>query len=520
MEPSINQIKDQILIARQNDLEESKRLCLSLLNNNNADYHTYAFAYTFLADYYMAKDDMDNCTYMLYMAKTLSEKNNFEDLLIRIYLYYGMIYLNYSDYQTSVDHYFKALALAKKNNETLFISAIYNNIANIFESADDLEEAFAYYKQSYETLKIPDLPSRYSSEAITLTNLCNISFQQGKHDELALYYAMFKEIPEEAYTETMLFLFYFNKFLYKNSVHKYDEALVALDQLMVLQEKMEDRLTVYQMLVYIGDILISMKEKTRASKVLTMIQDSDSAKEAINALKIVDMKVRFCEQFDLEDELKQAYKEYYEANRISSKIIKKNSSNGLKAKITLHQSNDERMAIQHQNKRLELMMNIDEPTNLLNRRFFDHYLVKLCSEDVCHPLGLAMIDIDCFKEYNDYYGHIEGDKILYEVGDSLNKYKMDTFHICRYGGDEFACIFEYCSGDDIEHYLKRVYDDLAAKQLAHIKSTVASRVTISTGFIMCKECSDMEFLIRCADDELYNAKRKGRNCWSKSPQSI
>ena len=89
------------------------------------------------------------------------------------------------------------------------------------------------------------------------------------------------------------------------------------------------------------------------------------------------MKVRFCEQFDLEDELKQAYKEYYEANRISSKIIKKNSSNGLKAKITLHQSNDERMAIQHQNKRLELMMNIDEPTNLLNRRFFDHYLVKL-----------------------------------------------------------------------------------------------------------------------------------------------
>ena len=67
-----------------------------------------------------------------------------------------------------------------------------------------------------------------------------------------------------------------------------------------------------------------------------------------------------------------------------------------------------------------------------------------CSEDVCHPLGLAMIDIDCFKEYNDYYGHIEGDKILYEVGDSLNKYKMDTFHICRYGGDEFACIFEYC----------------------------------------------------------------------------
>ena len=44
METSINQIKDQILIARQNDLEESKRLCLSLLNNNNADYHTYAFA--------------------------------------------------------------------------------------------------------------------------------------------------------------------------------------------------------------------------------------------------------------------------------------------------------------------------------------------------------------------------------------------------------------------------------------------------------------------------------------------
>lgn len=520
METSISQIKEQILAARQNDLEEEKHLCLSLLDNNDADYHTYAFAYTFLADYYMAKQDNENCMYYLYMAKTLSEKNNYEDLLIRIYHYYGMIHLNYSDYQTSVDYYFKALTLAKKANHATFTAAIYNNIANIFENAADLEEALVYYKKSLETLQTQNNNLSYASKAITLTNLCNISYQCSKYEELITYFKKFKEIPESEFNDTMTFFYYFNKFLYLTSIHQNNEALDELDTLMEMQSKMEDRLSVYQLFVYIGDILIEMNEKARAQHVLDIIQQSDPANEAMNTLRIIEMKIRFCEQFNLEYDLNNAYKEYYLANLASINIIKKNSSDGLKAKISLHQSNDERLQIQHQNRQLEQLMNIDELTNLLNRRFFDHYLIRQCSENKDHPLGLAMIDIDCFKEYNDFYGHIEGDKILYEVGDTLNKFKRDNYHICRFGGDEFACIFEYCDSSDIEEYLTQVYNDLYQKKLKHCKSYVAPYVTISTGFIMCSECPDIEFLVRCADEELYNAKRRGRNCWSKNPQSV
>lgn len=520
METSISQIKEQILAARQNDLEEEKHLCLSLLDNNDADYHTYAFAYTFLADYYMAKQDNENCMYYLYMAKTLSEKNNYEDLLIRIYHYYGMIHLNYSDYQTSVDYYFKALTLAKKANHATFTAAIYNNIANIFENAADLEEALVYYKKSLETLQTQNNNLSYASKAITLTNLCNISYQCSKYEELITYFKKFKDIPESEFNDTMTFFYYFNKFLYLTSIHQNNEALDELDTLMEMQSKMEDRLTVYQLFVYIGDILIEMNEKARAQHVLDIIQQSDPANEAMNTLRIIEMKIRFCEQFNLEYDLNNAYKEYYLANLASINIIKKNSSDGLKAKISLHQSNDERLQIQHQNRQLEQLMNIDELTNLLNRRFFDHYLIRQCSENKDHPLGLAMIDIDCFKEYNDFYGHIEGDKILYEVGDTLNKFKRDNYHICRFGGDEFACIFEYCDSSDIEEYLTQVYNDLYQKKLKHCKSYVAPYVTISTGFIMCSECPDIEFLVRCADEELYNAKRRGRNCWSKNPQSV
>lgn len=520
METSISQIKEQILAARQNDLEEEKHLCLSLLDNNDADNHTYAFAYTFLADYYMAKQDNENCMYYLYMAKTLSEKNNYEDLLIRIYHYYGMIHLNYSDYQTSVDYYFKALTLAKKANHATFTAAIYNNIANIFENAADLEEALVYYKKSLETLQTQNNNLSYASKAITLTNLCNISYQCSKYEELITYFKKFKEIPESEFNDTMTFFYYFNKFLYLTSIHQNNEALDELDTLMEMQSKMEDRLSVYQLFVYIGDILIEMNEKARAQHVLDIIQQSDPANEAMNTLRIIEMKIRFCEQFNLEYDLNKAYKEYYLANLASINIIKKNSSDGLKAKISLHQSNDERLQIQHQNRQLEQLMNIDELTNLLNRRFFDHYLIRQCSENKDHPLGLAMIDIDCFKEYNDFYGHIEGDKILYEVGDTLNKFKRDNYHICRFGGDEFACIFEYCDSSDIEEYLTQVYNDLYQKKLKHCKSYVAPYVTISTGFIMCSECPDIEFLVRCADEELYNAKRRGRNCWSKNPQSV
>jgi diguanylate cyclase (GGDEF)-like protein len=167
--------------------------------------------------------------------------------------------------------------------------------------------------------------------------------------------------------------------------------------------------------------------------------------------------------------------------------------------------------------RLARLATTDGLTGIANRRRFDEVLAQ---EHARHArsstqLGLIMLDIDHFKAYNDTYGHVLGDDSLCAVARVLEQgLRRDTDLVARYGGEEFACIL--VDGPSAEGALalaETLRHQVAALAIPHSSSPTADHVTISLGLITscCTRTTSASLLIRQADQQLYRAKRTGRN---------
>ncbi len=129
-----------------------------------------------------------------------------------------------------------------------------------------------------------------------------------------------------------------------------------------------------------------------------------------------------------------------------------------------------------------------------------------------------MIDIDFFKEVNDWYGHSIGDSILARISALLaqNMRKVDL--LCRYGGDEFAILMPGRGKAQAEEVARRLCRVVAEHPFR--AGTESLHITLSIGLAVTGRPSDsLDDLIRRADQALYQAKQSGRNCVKTQPST-
>jgi diguanylate cyclase (GGDEF)-like protein len=129
-------------------------------------------------------------------------------------------------------------------------------------------------------------------------------------------------------------------------------------------------------------------------------------------------------------------------------------------------------------------------------------------------VAVLLADIDCFKDYNDRYGHQAGDECLRAVAVSLSQCaRRPLDFVARYGGEEFAIVLYEASREYVSEVLTRIQRSIAELNIPHDASRVAGRLTVSIGaaFVMPTGNRTLEGLIQLADEALYSAKEQGRN---------
>lgn len=148
----------------------------------------------------------------------------------------------------------------------------------------------------------------------------------------------------------------------------------------------------------------------------------------------------------------------------------------------------------------------DDLTGLYNHRHFfktlEAELVRLKRQRT--SLSLMMVDLDNFKSYNDRYGHLEGDKVLKNVGEIVKhsiRHNVDSGY--RYGGDEFAVLLIGASMDRAMTIAERIRSS--------IEKTEFQNITVSIGLSEYRDSLDLEGFVKSADDALYTAKHAGGN---------
>jgi len=165
---------------------------------------------------------------------------------------------------------------------------------------------------------------------------------------------------------------------------------------------------------------------------------------------------------------------------------------------------------------LEKLVALDGLTNIPNRRAFDEMLERewAINKRTGLPISAIMIDVDKFKEYNDFYGHSAGDVCLIKVAQALTDSLLRPGdYLARYGGEEFAAIL---GNTDIAGALtigERFREAIEEMQLPHERSSSSDFVTVSVGVASITPTSNStpEALFNKADVMLYQAKQAGRN---------
>lgn len=167
-------------------------------------------------------------------------------------------------------------------------------------------------------------------------------------------------------------------------------------------------------------------------------------------------------------------------------------------------------------KELEALSYRDPLTGIANRRMFDRILDVEWGKAraLGEPLSLVIVDIDFFKQYNDRYGHPQGDACLKEVARMLDRAAARTRDLCaRMGGEEFALVLPATDMAAALAVAERCARRLARAALPHAASNVADVVTCSMGVATIVPGSQDRpaQLVEMADARLYGAKAAGRN---------
>jgi diguanylate cyclase (GGDEF)-like protein len=165
------------------------------------------------------------------------------------------------------------------------------------------------------------------------------------------------------------------------------------------------------------------------------------------------------------------------------------------------------------NKRLRKLSITDGLTELFNHRHV-HELLRdefERSRRTEEPLGVAMIDLDKFKNVNDTYGHPTGDVILYETARILTDTAREIDMVGRYGGEEFIAILPNTTEEEAERFAERVRT--AVEGHVYRDESNEIRMTCSSGVASfpMDAVSTPEALLKEADEALYAAKETGRN---------
>jgi diguanylate cyclase (GGDEF)-like protein len=193
---------------------------------------------------------------------------------------------------------------------------------------------------------------------------------------------------------------------------------------------------------------------------------------------------------------------------------------------------------------LERLTVLDAMTGIANRRAFDKALDQEWRRTVRHgtPLSLLMIDVDCFKRYNDTYGHIAGDQCLKAVASVLGRHARRAGEVAaRYGGEEFAVLLPHTAESEAYALGQRICQVVHDLKIHHANSTAAPYVTVSIGVASAANVNASAngedsrsndaaaaarggplVLVQAADQALYASKTGGRNrasCYGIAPDA-
>ena len=472
----------------------------------------------YLAEYYWQNDQYENTLQCLTESIGYLKNEQMYELLARTYNMMGAVSDRKNNRMVALSSYYNCLQYAEKYHFYYIQGMAESNIAYTLVRMRLRQEAIQHYRIAIACYDKSEKTYQLNYNRINCMIECGCCHMYLGEMEEALQLwneieKILREAPESYYSKITLEMYRIPCELLKG--HEEEALKLASD----LLEQLSDRDVFEEImdeLVILAGILAILPDGKYLEELIRII-DEKHIEEHYNIFldlypfksELLQKKGLTWEYIDYTRQYFDIYEKYQQENR-EALINVIELQNRLK-NVTLDWTN-----MKASNRELESLAMHDELTGLANRTFLHEYLTSSFEHayEEHELMGVELMDIDFFKEYNDHYGHLAGDQCLKAIAGVLRKQQVPGKIFCaRYGGDEFMILYTGMTVEKIRRVAEDILREVRKLKLPHECSNCSNYVSVSQGVfvrIPVGNSKEWDFTSR-ADDLLYKTKSCGRN---------
>ena len=472
----------------------------------------------YLAEYYWQHDRYEDTMQCLTESVSYLKSAQMYELLARTYNMMGAVSDRKNNRMVALSSYYNSLQYAEKYHFCYIQGMAESNIAYTLVRMKLRQEAIQHYHTALDCYSASEKTYYLNYNKINCMVECGCCHMYLGETEEALH--LWDEIEQIIGREPESYYSKITVDMYRipcESVRGHEEEAAKLAS--GLLDRLTDRDAFEEImddLVILAGILATLPDEKYLERLLRII-DEKNVEEYYNIfLDLYPLKAQSILK-------KEVMREYVEYTKKYFEIYEKYRQENHQALISVMELQDrlknvtlDRENMQASNQALEDLAMHDELTGLANRTYLHEYLTNHFERAYSRGeiLGVELMDIDFFKEYNDHYGHLEGDRCIKAIAGVLRKQQVPGKVFCaRYGGDEFMILYTGMTAEEIRRVSEDILREVRNLKLIHARSSCSKYISVSQGVfarIPVGNNREWDFTSR-ADDLLYRAKKCGRN---------
>lgn len=433
-------------------------------------------------------------------------------IMAKAYNILGILAGAREDLSFALDNYLHCFNICKDNEINYTQALCACNIGVIFQILQAYEKSIEYFTIATECFK-KEIDSHLTERNLTniYTNMLVCYLRQKDIIKFREYLTYLKEssIKDEAH---ILFTITVFETVLAKIAKETDVFQVKIKEAIELSRKLEDALEYIDIYDVFADFLFEIKDLEHLSTLIDIMEHQiDMTNYQKTVIKLVKYKlycIKDTKNFEEYEKYTNFYIQLHEniTGNYYSSIL-----NSLQLRMYIEE-------LKSSKKEYEQRAITDMLTQLYNRQGLVKYAERMFEKAKKNKkrVSVFLIDIDYFKQINDYYGHIYGDECLKQVAKVLREVVDDNTIVGRYGGDEFVVLCYDVSMEDSVKKAKFIKESVERLAIKSEKSEISTIMTLSQGIYnnVPKSEDTMITLLNLADEELYKVKKNGRNGYS------
>ena len=497
----------------ENKFEELEQLANELIMNGIQNEYTYTegIGYYALAEAKYIQEDFLECIKLYWKIHFICERDNYPRLYAVSCNLAGKTSGNQGDYHNSVAFFLQGYYMARDNGFTDIESWILNNIGTLFFNLEHYDEAINYFEKAMNLIENEKNLIQEFHEVVIMNIISaylRLKDFQMVEEWTSQFYSLFPNARNVVISNGMQM---------KKVLHAYDAKDIEnfKVQVLALVEVTKTCWTgnyAIQILLETAGLCYELALYSEMEACLMFLKTRLQVIDYRHRIKLSSLLIKLYRAINKKECLYEELDAYYELTKESESQDKGVEYKGLKNKIVLEREIFAKKKLIEKNEELSVLSEKDPFTGLLNKTsFIKHTNRKLKKSLESEYHVLIIVDVDDFKNVNDTYGHLIGDEVLKILSNSfVNTFRIEDY-IGRIGGDEF-CI--YIKGSSNFHSIEEKAEAIRKEiKNLYIPSAPNCKITASIGICATKKATNYDQFFVMADKALYEAKKKGKNCY-------